>query len=54
MTNSNFDISSLIRELEDILIALDDKGEIIASIKVDEAINILRDQKNELKYCTGS
>ena len=50
MRNINFEISALIGELEDILNVLDDRGEILASIKIDEAIHILRDQqKYELK-----
>jgi len=42
MSNSKIDMLGLVERLEEVLARLDENGHAIAAIKVEEAINVLR------------
>ena len=52
MTNLSLDIDKLIAELEQVLQLLDERGESLAAIKLDEAVHILREKQKRMNEKT--
>ncbi len=54
MKNSSDDILNLIERLQEILVMLDEDGHAIPAIRVEEAINVLRQDREDQETSDGN